>query len=98
MSKKVWCLKYVVGNPAMFARVTSCADNPMPRAEALAAAEKVSGNGGGWRVWVEHQTKAERIFESQAEKDHIASHEAKRIINFAAANVPGYSSVGVQRK
>lgn len=72
MSKKVWNLMYVVGNPAMFTRVTSNADNPMSRADALAAAETVASNGGGWRVWVEHHTKAERIFESQAEKDHKA--------------------------
>lgn len=90
MSKKVWNLMYVVGNPAMFTRVTSNADNPMSRADAMAAAETVAGNGGGWRVWVEHHTKTERLFESQAEKDHKAELEAKRIINFAEANVPGY--------
>lgn len=81
---------YVVGNPTMFSRVTCNADNPMSRADALRAAETVAGNGGGWRVWVEHHTKSERIFESQAEKDHKAAIEAKRVINFAEANVPGY--------
>lgn len=79
---------YVVGNPAMFSRVTACADNPMPRAEALATVQKVANNG--WRVWVEHQAKPERIFESQAEKDHKATLEARRIVAFAEANVPGY--------
>ena len=92
MAKKVWNLKYVVGNPAMFSRVTSNADNPMSRADALAAAETVARNGAGWRVWVEHHSKAERIFESQAEKDHKATLEAERIIKFAEANVPGYSA------
>ena len=90
MSKKVWNLKYVAGSPAMNSRVTTNADNPMSRAEALAAAEKVAGNG--WRVWVEHHARPERIFESQAEKDHNAALEAKRIIDFAGANVPGYSA------
>lgn len=90
MSKKVWNFMYVVGNPAMFSRVTANADNPLSRAEALAAAETVAGNG--WRVWVEHRDRPERIFESQAEKDHKAAHVAKRLIDFAEANVPGYSA------
>lgn len=81
MARKVWNLMYVVGNPAMFSRVTACADNPMPRAEALAGAEKLSRNG--WRVWVEHHGRPERIFESKAEKDHAAAAEARRIIAFA---------------
>ncbi len=72
MAKKIWNLKYVVGNPAMFSRVTSCADNPMSRSDALAAAEKVANNGGGWRVWVERNDTTERIFESAPEKDHRA--------------------------
>lgn len=66
--KKIWNLKYVVGNPAMFSRVTSCADNPMTRAEALASADVIANNGGGWRVWVERVDTLERIFESVAEK------------------------------
>lgn len=71
MSKKIWNLKYVVGNPAIFSHVTACADNPMSRAEALASAETVANNGG-WRVWVERDT-GERIFESAAEKEHQAA-------------------------
>ena len=89
MSKKVWNLMYVAGNPAMFSRVTANADNPMSRADALSAAEKVAGNG--WRVWVEHHARPERSFESQPEKDHKAALEAKRVVNFAVANVPGWS-------
>lgn len=72
MAKKIWNSKYVVGNPAMFTRVTSYAGNPMFRAEALASAEKIAANGGGWRVWVERTDTAERIFESAAEKGHRA--------------------------
>lgn len=72
MSKKVWNLLYVVGNPTMFTRVTANASNPMLRADALEAAEKISGNG--WRVWVEHHERSsERIFESRAERAHKAA-------------------------
>ena len=76
MSQKIWNLKYVVGNPAMFSRITSCSDNPMRRAEALAAAETVEKNGGSWRVWVEREEAGERIFESAAEKEHQAAQSA----------------------
>lgn len=37
MSKRVWNLMYVAGNPAMFTRVICNADNPMSRADALKA-------------------------------------------------------------
>ena len=90
MSKKIWNLMYVAGSPTMFSRVTANASNPMSRADALAAAEKVAANG--WRVWVEHHARPERIFESQAEKDYKAALEYKRIINFAESTVPGYSA------
>jgi hypothetical protein len=76
MHKKIWSLKYVVGNPAMFSRVTSCADNPMARSEALVAAGVVATNGGGWRVWVEREDTGERIFESAPEKDYRAAQAA----------------------
>jgi len=76
MARKIWNLMYVVGNPAMFTRITACADNPMPRAEALASAEKVANNGGCWRVWVENAETAGRIYESKAEKDHRAAAQA----------------------
>ncbi|MEJ6003883.1 hypothetical protein [Paucibacter soli] len=90
MAKKVWNLMYVVGNPSMFSRVTANADNPMLRAEALAAGEKIAANG--WRVWVEHHARPERIFESQPEKDYRSALEAKRIINLAESTVPGFSA------
>lgn len=90
MSKKVWNLMYVAGNPAMFSRVTSCTENPMPRADAIAGAEKIAKNG--WRVWVEHHQTGRRIFESVPEQQHKASQEAKRVIEFAEANVPGFAA------
>ena len=73
-TNKVWNLLYVVGNPAMFKRVTACADNPQRRADALAGAERLAANG--WRVWVEHARSLERIFESPQELDHCAHSKA----------------------
>jgi hypothetical protein len=70
MNNKIWNLKYVAGNPALNSRITACADNPMTRATALEAAEKVAANG--WRAWVEHEHTFERIFESPAETNHQA--------------------------
>ena len=63
--KKIWNLKYVAGNPDMFAKVTDAAGNPRLRAVAISDANKVAPNG--WRVWVEHAQTGERIFESEAE-------------------------------
>lgn len=65
MSKKVWNLLYVAGNPALFTRITKDASSPLSRAEALSDAEKLAANG--WRVWVEHVDRPERIFESYHE-------------------------------
>ena len=75
MSKKVWNLMYVVGNPTMFRRVTAAADNPQPRAKALEGAQIVQANG--WRVWVEHLESGKRIFESQAEQEFGSGAGAK---------------------
>lgn len=65
-TQKVWIIKYVAGNPAMFTRVTTDAVGAIKRGDALAGAEKVAANG--WRVWVEHAVSGERIFESDVEK------------------------------
>lgn len=79
---------YVAGNPALFSHVIAYGSNPLSRAEALEAAEKVSANG--WRAWVEHHARAERIFESPAEKRHKEALEVARVIEFAENNVPAY--------
>jgi len=71
MTKKIWNLKYVAGNPRMFNKVIDAADNPRTRADAMVDAEKVAQNG--WRVWVEHAKNGTRIFESEEEKAHIRS-------------------------
>lgn len=67
MSKKIWNLMYVAGNPAMFSQVFANADNPCTRKDALEGANTIANNGGGWRLWVEHNDTGERIFESPAE-------------------------------
>lgn len=87
-SQKVWNVKFVAGNPAMFFQVRTDAGGPYRRAEALAAAEKVAGNG--WWVWVEHQETGKRIFESEVERQHQQTAEEKRIIEFAERNVLGF--------
>lgn len=74
MAKKIWNVMFVAGNPQMFTKVLSEASNPHSRSEALADSEKVAAKG--WRVWVEHTTTGERIFESEAEINHKASTAA----------------------
>lgn len=73
-TQKVWNLKYVAGNPAMFSKVTTAAGSPMKRSEALNGAEVIEANGGGWRVWIEHTKTGERIFESAVETRHLTDH------------------------
>lgn len=87
-AQRVWDVKYVAGNPAMFSRVRTDAGGPHRRAEALAAAEQVAGNG--WRVWIEHHETGKRIFESEAERQFKRDAETKRIIEFTERNVPGF--------
>lgn len=87
-AQRVWNVKYVAGNPAMFSKVTVAAGGPFRRAEALRDAEKVAANG--WRVWVEHHETGKRIFESEGGRQFKRDTEAKRIIEFAERNVPGF--------
>jgi hypothetical protein len=85
MAAKVWKLMYVVGNTN---RVISDAENPQTRKSALGGAAVIENNG--WRVWVEHHETGKRIHEGEQEAAHRKAAEAKRIIEFARANVPGY--------
>ena len=64
-STNVWNLKFVAGNPEHFTKIRTAADSPMPRAEALRQAKRLDDR---WRVWVEHASREEKIFESTAEK------------------------------
>lgn len=72
-SQKIWVLKYVVGNPMIFSKVTTAAGSPMKRSEAIEGAQTISTNGGNWRVWVENAESGKRIFESEVEKQHTAA-------------------------
>ncbi len=76
-TNRVWLVKYVAGNPKHFSRVTTAAGGPFLRSHALSSAQHVADNGGGWRVWVEHQGTGKRIFESPAEIEHQATLVAK---------------------
>lgn len=75
-TNRVWKVKYIAGNPAMFSKVVTAAGGPFRRSEALASAIKVAENGGGWRLWVEHALTGERIYESAAEIEHNVASAA----------------------
>lgn len=74
----------------MFSRVVTASGGPFKRSEALRDAATIVANSPTWRVWVERDGGT-RIFESQAEVEHRHRGEAKRIVAFARANVPGYA-------
>lgn len=76
---------YALGNTE---RIMGDAENPQGRKSALEGAAVIEKNG--WRVWVEHHVTAKRIHESPSEIAHREATAAKRIVNFAKANVPGY--------
>lgn len=65
MSKKVWHVKYVVGNPLMFERITTAAGGPFARKVALDGFANICQE---WRCWVEHVSTGERIAETDVEK------------------------------
>ena len=73
MSKRVWNIRYVVGNPKMFSRVTTDASSPMRRGLAMEGYDTIARLG--WAVWVEHVATGERIAESAAEKQRQAEKE-----------------------
>ena len=73
---RVWEVKYIAGNPAIFSKVFTAANGPFRRSEALSSAIKVAENGGGWRVWVEHTLTSDRVYESASEFEHKASTAA----------------------
>lgn len=91
-SNRVWELKYVAGNPAVMSRVSTAAGGPWLRRQALADAAFVSGQNPTWRVWVEHASTGERIFESPAEVNARTAAHSKRVIEFARNNVPGFKA------
>lgn len=62
---KKWNVRYVVGNPDIFTKVTTEADSPMLRSKALEKIDIIEGHG--WRGWVEDDA-GHRIYETTAEK------------------------------
>ncbi len=89
-TQRIWHLRYVAGNPAIFSRVITATGGPFKRSEALQDAEAIVANSPSWRVWVERDDGT-RIFESPAERERRRTADANRIIAFAKANVPGYA-------
>jgi hypothetical protein len=61
-SNKVWVVKFVAGNPRIYSVVRS--SEALKRGEAIARAKSIDDR---WRVWVEHVSSGQRIFESSAE-------------------------------
>ena len=86
MSTKVWNLMCRVGTVG---QVISSADNPVTRKVALEGADVVTKNG--WWVWVEHHTSGKVLYRNPAEVAYQQSLVAKRVIEFAEANVPGFA-------
>ena len=62
---KKWNVRYVVGNPDIFTKVTTEAGSPMIRSKALGKISMVENHG--WRGWVENDA-GHRIYETAAEK------------------------------
>lgn len=85
MSKKIWNVKFIAGNPEFFTAVKIADKSPFTRAAANEAFENLASKG--WRVWVEHVDTGERIAESSAEKQYLTqwNHskyvKAEEIIN-----------------
>ena len=69
-TNRVWVVRFIAGNPALYSTVRTCPGSPYKRSGALSVANGIADNGGGWRVWVEHAVSEERIFESAAEVSH----------------------------
>ena len=66
MSKKIWNVKFVAGNPDIFSEVKMASGSPFTRAAADEAFSNLTRKG--WRAWMEHAETGERITESNVEK------------------------------
>lgn len=64
--KKVWHLKYVVGNPRYYSKVTTEAGGPYLRNEAIRLC--LNQITPGWRCWVEHSVTGEVIVRNDTER------------------------------
>lgn len=68
--KKVWHLKYVVGNPRYYSKVTTEAGGPYRRSEAIDSC--LNHICKDWRCWVEHSVTGEIICQNDTEKAWLA--------------------------
>lgn len=77
-TQKVWNVNFVAGNPALFNKVITASDGPFLRGQATKLALEMVGVNPAWRIWVEHVSKDERLFESAAEILHRKQLEASK--------------------
>ena len=63
MTKKIWVVKFIAGNPNIFTKVRC--QKPALRSKAISEAKDIAKNR--WVVWVEHFETGEKIFESSPE-------------------------------
>lgn len=79
MSRKIWNVMYVAGNPAIYSQVRACEENPLTRPQAMEIFNAISANG--WRVYIEHAHTGKRMAESELEKtwkNQVASDGEKK--------------------
>jgi len=73
-AKKVWNLKYVVGNPLYYSNVATDGGGPYLRSDALFYLnERICKD---WRCWVEHSVTGEVIAQNDTEKAWQAEQES----------------------
>jgi hypothetical protein len=65
-TKKVWHVKYVVGNPRIYTKVTTSAGGPYLRRHALFYMSDCICKD--WRCWVEHSITGEVIARNDTER------------------------------
>lgn len=71
MSKKVWTIEFIAGNPEIFSSVH--ATEPMMKSEALSAWVRMNTQNPNWRMWLK---KNGEVFDrSEAQIKWEAIHE-----------------------
>lgn len=80
MSKRIWNVKFVPGEPGKAVHTATDGQNPRARGAALAVANDLAKNG--WRVWVEHAESFERIYQSAPEAAHRSINLQRQAIVF----------------
>lgn len=70
MTKKVWHLKYVIGNPRIYTKITTDSGGPYLRNEAIRLC--LNQICEDWRCWVEHSVTGEVIERNATEQAWLA--------------------------